>query len=116
MKESTSYHPLTTLPGNWKESDQLLLLNFGQEGNGASMIVQTYVSEIWEQFKEAVICYELDAHAHQGWLDSLRIYQYPTLMIFHRGKILASFSGIFPKHKLEASIQTFLNDAQPRIQ
>lgn len=97
-----------TLPHNWKELDQVLLLHFVRQWSGASLITQTHVSVTAAKFYPHLVCCEVDVESHATLLEEFRVSQVPSVLLLRKGQVLASFSGLFPKPKLEAAIRELL--------
>lgn len=97
------------LPQNWKELDQVLLLHFVRQWSGASLITQTHVSGTAAKYYPRVLCCEVDAESHASLMEEFRISQVPSLLILQKGKVLASFNGLFPQQKLETKIRDLLS-------
>lgn len=110
MQKNSSIQLQEELPENWESIEGLLVMHFGQSWSGASLFTQGSVAEAVRQYPEKLCAFEVNEENGDYFKERFRVSQIPTVLIFQQGRILASFVGLFPRHKLMETVETLLHN------
>lgn len=109
MQKNSSIRLQEELPENWERIEGLLVMHFGQIWSGASLFTQGIVAEVVRQYPEKLCAFEVNEESTESFKERFRVSQIPTVLIFQQGLIVASFVGLFPRHKLLEAVENLLH-------
>ena len=88
------------------EGDTLVLVDFFATWCGPCKMMQPILEDTARQLGEKVKIVKVDVDKNQLAASKFQVRRVPTLILFHRGKILWRQSGVVPAHQLVQLIQS----------
>ena len=105
---------MSTLPSSFealiKESNLPVLVDFYADWCGPCKSVAPVVKQIAGEYKGKIITVKVDTDKKQDVARTWEIQSIPTLMLFHKGRVLMRLSGAHPYANLKRELDQALRD------
>jgi len=88
-----------------RQSDLPVLVDFWAEWCGPCKMVSPTIQQIAGEFKGRLLTIKVNVDQKQNIAAQYQIQSIPTIMMFHKGKILMRLTGALPYETLKAEIQ-----------
>lgn len=92
-----------------RESDLPVLVDFYADWCGPCKVVAPVVKQIAGEYKGRLLTVKIDTDKKQDIARTWDIQSIPTLMVFHKGKVLMRLSGAHPYGNLKREIDRALS-------
>ncbi len=93
-----------------RESDLPVLVDFYADWCGPCKSVAPVVKQIAGEYKGKIITVKVDTDKKQDVARTWEIQSIPTLMLFHKGRVLMRLSGAHPYANLKRELDQALRD------
>ncbi len=90
------------------EGEKPVLVDFSAEWCGPCKMLAPILKEVAQKVGDKVSIIKVDVDRNPQAAAHYRIQGVPTLILFHKGKILWRQSGVVPAHQLQQIIQQFI--------
>jgi thioredoxin 1 len=90
------------------EGEKPVLVDFSAEWCGPCKMLAPILKEVAQKVGNKVSIIKVDVDRNPQAAAHYRIQGVPTLILFHKGKILWRQSGVMPAHQLQQVIQQFI--------
>jgi thioredoxin 1 len=90
------------------EGEKPVLVDFSAEWCGPCKMLAPILKEVAQKVGNKVSIIKVDVDRNPQAAAHYRIQGVPTLILFHKGKILWRQSGVVPAHQLQQVIQQFI--------
>ena len=91
-------------------NDQLAIVQFRNQWNGACQIMAPIYKELALSFKGRVEFFEVDIESEASLKKEYGIIEVPTILIFSRGELVDYSNGLVPRSYLIQKIEDALKD------
>lgn len=90
------------------KSENPVLVDFYAEWCGPCKMVSPAIQRLAVEYKGRLITVKIDTDKKQAIARTYDIASIPTIMLFHKGKVLMRLSGAYPYESLKAEIEKAL--------
>ena len=103
---------MTQLPPQFdtliKESKLPVLVDFYAEWCGPCKVLSPVIKQIAQEYKDRLLTIKIDTDKKQSLALTYDIKTVPTIMLFHKGRVLMRLSGAHPYGNLKNEIERAL--------
>lgn len=87
------------------KSSQPVLLHFWSDFCGPCKVQSRVLEQLDEKYNKKIVLGEINSHNHTEWTEAFAVQSTPTILMFHRGKLLARLTGVHSVSKIEKIIK-----------
>lgn len=91
-----------------KSNKKRVLVAFKTDWSGGSYLLHLLLKKVAINYHKRINIFKVDADTNQGLADSYHVRNLPTLLFFHRGKVVDVLEGIKPISIINRHIDQFL--------
>jgi thioredoxin 1 len=91
-----------------EQSEKPVLVDFYADWCGPCKIVSPFIQRIAKEYSGKLLAVKIDIDKKQDIASTYQVQAIPTIMMFHKGKILMRLQGAHPYESLKSNIESSL--------
>ena len=92
------------------DGEKPVLIDFSAEWCGPCKMMKPILDDLHKEMGESVRIIKIDVDKNPKMSAAYQISGVPTLMLFHKGKVLWRQSGVIPMKQLANTIRSYVKD------
>lgn len=86
------------------KSPQPVFLHFWSDFCGPCKVQSRVLEQLDDKYNEKIVLGEINSHNNTDWTEAFAVQSTPTILLFHRGRMLARLTGVHSASKIEEII------------
>jgi thioredoxin 1 len=110
-KKQVGNHPIAITDGNFHSivgTNELLVVDFWAPWCGPCRMVGPIIEQLAIEYAGRVVFGKMNVDENRAVPSSFGIMSIPTIVVFHRGKVVETIVGAYPKSHIEAVFKRYL--------
>lgn len=91
-------------------TDKIVLVVFYDERSGNHYLIEPGLAKLDGQYDQQVKFCRINTRENPMTAERFRVFTSPTILFFHRGKLIEVMAGTFPKVEVENTIRKLINE------